>query len=78
MPFDMSQIVEAATALRTTLDGLKILKSLRGVAGDKVIEEKVSDLQRIVLAAQESALAAQASQLGMHQDKRVERKDRAL
>ena len=67
MAIDMNQIVEAATALKTAMEGLKILKGLRGVAGDKAAEDKVSELQRVILAAQQGALAAQASQLDMYQ-----------
>jgi hypothetical protein len=68
MPFDMNQFVEAATAFKTALDGLKIIKGLRGVAGDKAAEDKVSELQRVILVAQQGTLAAQTSQLDMHQE----------
>jgi len=65
---DITQITEGAAAFKTALDGLNVLKGLRGVSGDKVAEAKISELQRLILSAQEYALSSQVNQFALVQE----------
>jgi len=67
MTFDMATIVEAVTSLKTAAEVVEKLKGLRGGSADKATEERISELQRIILSAHGSALAAQMGQLSLVQ-----------
>jgi hypothetical protein len=64
MNFDMSTIAEAVAPLKTAGE---IVKNLRGLKDSGTSASKISELYGVILAAQGSALSAQASQLSLLQ-----------
>jgi hypothetical protein len=66
MEFDMTTIGEAVASLKTAAEVFKTVKGLFGTsAASKEAEEKISEMQRVIFSAYQSALAAQVSQFSM-------------